>query len=85
MAATSGEATALFTNGLYRWSRNPQYVADMAILIGWGILSASIWTLPVLAIGFALLAIAPLAEEPWLEEIYGEKYRSYKKKVGRYM
>lgn len=27
MAATSGEAAILKTNGLYSWSRNPQYVA----------------------------------------------------------
>lgn len=85
LAATSGEATGLITSGLYGWSRNPQYVADMAILIGWGILSASLWTLPVLAVGLAVLAIAPLAEEPWLQEVYGEQYRSYKKEVRRYL
>lgn len=85
MAATSGEATGLVTNGLYRWSRNPQYVADMAILIGWGILSASLWTLPVLIIGLAVLAIAPLAEEPWLQEVYGEKYSNFKQSVRRFI
>jgi len=85
MAATSGDATGLVTNGLYRWSRNPQYVADMAILIGWAILSASLWALPVLAIGIAVLAIAPLAEEPWLEEVYGEQYRIYKQTVRRFI
>ena len=85
MAATSGEATGLVTSGLYRWSRNPQYVADMAILIGWGVLSASLWTIPILAVGLAVLVIAPLAEEPWLEEVYGEQYRSYKKIVRRYL
>ena len=46
MAATSGEATGLKTDGLYNWSRNPQYVADIIILMGWGILAASLWTLP---------------------------------------
>lgn len=85
MAATSGEATGLVTSGLYRWSRNPQYVADMAILIGWGVLSASLWTFPVLAVGLAVLAIAPLAEESWLEEVYGEKYRNYKQSVRRFI
>ena len=85
MSATSGEATGLVTSGLYGWSRNPQYVADMAILIGWGVLSASLWTLPVLIIGLAVLAVAPFAEEPWLQEVYGEQYRSYKKTVRRYL
>ena len=85
MAATSGVATGLITDGLYRWPRNPQYVADIVILIGWGILAASLWTLPVLVVGLAVLLIAPLAEEPWLEEIYGRSYRDYKSKVRRYL
>lgn len=85
MAATSGEASGLKTDGLYQWSRNPQYAADVVILIGWGILAASLWTLPVLAIGLAVLLVAPLAEEPWLEEQYGEAYENYKKTVRRYI
>ena len=85
MAATSGEASGLKTDGLYSWSRNPQYVADILILIGWSVLAASLWALPVLAIGLAVLLIAPLAEEPWLEERYGEPYRFYKSKVRRYL
>ena len=63
MAATSGEASGLKTDGLYSWSRNPQYVADILILIGWGILAASLWSLPVLAIGLAVLLVAPFAEQ----------------------
>ena len=85
MAATSGEATGLKTDGLYKWSRNPQYMADIIILIGWGVLAASLWILPVLAIGLVVLLIAPLAEEPWLEESYGEPYRIYKSRVRRYL
>jgi protein-S-isoprenylcysteine O-methyltransferase Ste14 len=85
MAATSGEATRLKTDGLYKWSRNPQYVADIIILIGWCILAASAWTLPVLAVGLAVLLIAPFAEEPWLEQNYGQSYRDYKSKVRRYL
>lgn len=85
MAATSGEATGLKTDGLYRRSRNPQYVADVMILVGWGILSASLWTLPVLGLGALVLMVAPFAEEPWLEQAYGDQYRRYKSKVRRYL
>lgn len=85
MAATSGEATGLITNGIYNYSRNPQYVADMTILVGWGVLSASLWTLPILAVGLMVLIIAPFAEEPWLEEVYGRTYRDYKSRVRRYL
>lgn len=85
IAATSGEASGLKTDGLYSWSRNPQYVADILILIGWGALAASLWALPVLAIGIAVLLIAPFAEEPWLEASYGGYYTAYRSKVRRYI
>ncbi len=57
----------------------------MIILLGWGILAASMWALPVVAIGIFVLAVAPFAEEPWLEETYGEPYRLYKSRVRRFV
>lgn len=39
--ATSGEVAELKTEGLYRYYRYPEYVADMAILPGWAVRSAS--------------------------------------------
>lgn len=85
LAATSGEASGLQIDGLYSWSRNPQYVADIVILIGWGTLAASLWALPVLAMGLTVLLAAPLAEESWLEEVYGDSYRNYRSGVRRYI
>lgn len=84
-AATSGEVAELKTDGLYRYSRNPQYVADMAILIGWAVLSASGWAAFVAAVGVLTLAMAPFAEEPWLEENYGQAFTNYKSHVRRYI
>ena len=85
MAATSGEATGLKTDGLYRWSRNPQYMADITILSGWGILAASIWAIPVLILGLVVLLVAPLAEETWLQDQYGAVYQDYRETVRRYI
>lgn len=82
--ATSGDDTGLETSGLYEYSRNPQYVADIAILVGWFVVSASLWVLPVVLAGIALLLLAPFAEEVWLEDHYGEDYRAYREKVRRY-
>ena len=84
-AATSGEIAELKTDGLYRYSRNPQYVAELAILIGWAVLSASGWAACVAAFRVIVLAAAPFAKEPWLEDIYGADYRAYKTKVWRYI
>lgn len=83
--ATSGEVVELKTDGLYGYSRNPQYVADMAILLGWAVLSASGWTSVIAGIGVIVLAVAPIAEEPWLEANYGNQYRYYKERVRRYL
>jgi len=83
--ATSGEVAELKTDGLYGYSRNPQYVADMAILIGWAMLSASGWATVVACLGIIVLAVAPFAEEPWLENIYGSQFREYKMRVRRYV
>ena len=85
LAATSGEATGLRTQGLYRYSRNPQYVADVFILCGWLVLSASAMALPVVVLGILVLVIAPLAEEPWLAENYGQQYDAYRSNVPRYI
>ncbi len=82
--ATSGEVDIIKTAGLYVWSRNPQYVVDMAIILGWAVLSASIWSISVAALGIVVLGIAPLAEEPWLEENYGQQYPDYRNRVRRY-
>ena len=84
MNATSGDVDKLKTNGLYSWSRNPQYLADILILIGWFVLSASIWASPIILLGMLALFLAPLAEEPWLENAYGDAYSAYKKNVRRY-
>lgn len=84
-AATSGDRDHLITDGLYARSRNPQYLADVAILMGWGLLCASEWVWLPVAGGIAALLLAPFAEEPWLESVYGHKYRSYKSATPRFL
>ena len=83
--ATSGGVDELRTGGLYRYSRNPQYLADIAILAVWFILSASSLTLPIVGMGIIVLLIAPLAEEPWLRKTYGQSYDDYCQKTRRYV
>lgn len=82
---TGGAEGTLKTDGLYRYSRNPQYVADAAMIVGWLILSASPAAIPVGVAAIAALLIAPFAEEPWLKEKYGQSYRDYTSKVRRFL
>ncbi len=72
--------------GLYRYSRNPMYVGVSLIL--WG------WALGFRSKGLAIYAFAVmiafhfrvvLAEEPWLEATFGEKWRDYKTRVPRWI
>ena len=82
---TSGDTGQLMTTGLYRYSRHPQYVADMLMLTGWAVLTASGSALPVITAGIAALAAAPFAEEPWLRETYGAQYDAYCKRTPRFI
>ena len=83
--ATGGAIGTLKTTGLYRYSRNPQYVADVGILLGWQLYSASYWAMPVVAAGILTLLLAPIAEEPWLKAHYGNDYVSYFSKTPRFL
>jgi protein-S-isoprenylcysteine O-methyltransferase Ste14 len=76
----------LVMGGPYAWSRNPMYVAELALWIGWASLFGSV---PVLAGGLALWAAMSFAAIPWeervLEERFGESYRAYKRSVPRWL
>ena len=85
MEATSGAVGTLKTDGLYKYSRNPQYVADIGIFVGWAVLSASLSALPVAAVGILVLLIAPFAEEPWMKAVYGEEFARYSRRTRRYL
>jgi len=82
---TGGAVGQLKVNGLYRYSRNPQYIADIAILAGWAFLCASMVAIPAIVAGILILLAAPIAEEPWLGKHYGKSYLDYKSTVRRYL
>lgn len=82
---SSGLAGQLDTGGPYRYSRNPQYVGYVAMLVGWPILAGS-WMAGVLALpGIAWFLLAPVAEEPWLRDQYGDAYETYRRAVPRFV
>jgi protein-S-isoprenylcysteine O-methyltransferase Ste14 len=83
--ATSGAKDKLITTGLYTTTRNPQYLGDMLILIGWVILSASALTMVAVWLALIAFVLVPFAEEPWLEAKYGSAYRQYKDTTPRFI
>jgi protein-S-isoprenylcysteine O-methyltransferase Ste14 len=78
-------STALVTEGIFKWLRNPMYVGAISILAGLSILLASDWML-VMTIVFAPVIHFGiiLREERYLEAKFGDAYRQYKTRVPRY-
>lgn len=81
---TGGAKGTLRTEGMYRYSRNPQYIADIGIVSGWMILSAAPWAMVVGLAGIVVLIAAPFSEEPWLKDQYGTTFVDYSKRVRRF-
>lgn len=77
-------ASALVTDGPFRWRRNPIYLADMLILLGVAELLRNLW-LVLLTPAFGLLVtwLAILPEERHLEARFGDAYREYKERTRR--
>lgn len=84
VAQTGGAKGTLRTEGMYRYSRNPQYMADIGIVSGWIILSAAPWAMVVGWAGIAVLIAAPFSEEPWLKDQYGSAFDNYSSRVRRF-
>ena len=83
--ATQGLGGELATSGPYRYSRNPQYVGNVALLLGYGVLAASGPTLIAAALLALWFLLAPFAEEPWLREQIGPSYDEYLRSVPRFL
>ena len=71
----------LVKDGLYKYTRNPQYIGFLMITAGLNIqwltiITTALW--PVLAVLYYKLA---KREEKESEEKYGEEFRTYKREV----
>ena len=81
---THGIENGFEERGLYRFSRNPQYVSFSISFIALSIFIASTKAMVLLWLLAAWYLIAPFPEESWLQERYGEQYSNYKRRVPRY-
>jgi len=72
------------TAGLYRISRNPQWVTFAVVMVGFSLMVGSWTVLVLLAVRVVMNHFRILGEEQALEDQYGESYRAYKKSVPRY-
>ena len=76
----------LVVQGLYRYVRNPMYVAVSAIVLGEALLARSTALLVYWAVFFVLVNVFVLFyEEPTLRRQFGESYERYTQRVGRWL
>src|SRR5438128_11071419 len=75
----SRDVQRLVTYGIFRWVRNPLYVGNCLIWIGFVVISGVLWFLPVAIVLFAIEYTLIVAyEEGVLESIFGREYLDYK-------
>lgn len=82
---TSGLPCGIVDEGPYLLTRNPQYVGDFLLFTGVVLFANSDVVLVTHLLTALVLLLGPFAEEPWLEEQYGEAYRAYRLRVPRYL
>ena len=80
-----GEKRGLVTDGWFRWSRNPVYVATWLGLLGWALVVGNALVSVLLALWALLYVFAPLSEEPWLIRMCGDAYESYMRRTPRFL
>jgi protein-S-isoprenylcysteine O-methyltransferase Ste14 len=71
----------LVVTGIYRYVRNPLYLAGSSVLVGETILFQSFGILIYFFIMFGIFFIQALMEETHLENEFGETYSHYRKSV----
>jgi protein-S-isoprenylcysteine O-methyltransferase Ste14 len=76
----------LVTYGIFAWMRNPLYVGNFLIWIGFTVISGVLWFLPIAALLFAVeYTLIVRYEEGVLESIFGEEYLAYKARTPRWV
>lgn len=80
------KASHLITTGMFAFSRNPIYLADLLVLIAWAIWLGNIFNIALLVLFVGYIhrfQIAP--EERALGTLFGDVYREYCSRVRRWI
>ncbi len=79
-------ATTLITDGPYRYSRNPAYLALTLLYLGVGVLFSSAWVCILVVPTLLIMNVSVVRkEEQHLESQFGEEYLRYKTTVRRWL
>ena len=76
----------LVTYGIFSWVRNPLYVGNFLIWMGFVVISGVLWFLPIAVLLFAVeYELIVRYEEGVLESIFGREYLDYKQETPRWI
>ena len=79
-------STALVTEGLFRYTRNPMYVGLVLALVGVALLLESVGAWLPIPVFIAIIQVRFIAgEERLLAELFGDDYLAYKHKTRRWL
>jgi protein-S-isoprenylcysteine O-methyltransferase Ste14 len=82
----SRDVQRLVTYGIFGWVRNPLYVGNFLIWMGFVLISGVPWLVPLAIVIFAIEYTFIVAyEEGVLESIFGREYLDYKKTTPRWV
>jgi protein-S-isoprenylcysteine O-methyltransferase Ste14 len=80
------KATALVTDGIFRWSRNPMYLSMVLALLGWAVWLGRVWlVLGPVAFVLYITRFQIRPEERTLAEKFGAEYESYRRRTRRWI
>lgn len=82
----TSERTALVTNGIYQWVRNPIFSFIGISIVGFVLLIPNLWSLLAMALVFVGVQLqVRFVEEPYLSALHGQEYQRYTAGVGRFI
>ncbi len=82
----SRDVQRLVSYGIFAWVRNPLYVGNFLIWIGFTVISGVLWFLPVAVVIFAVeYTLIVRYEEGVLESIFGAEYLEYRRTTPRWI
>ena len=81
----AGARPGLVTHGLYRVSRNPIYLGLIVFVTGYALTLPTVLSFVLLIALYLGIRQQVAAEEAYLVATYGEAFRDYARRVGRFL